>query len=377
MVVVKAAELAAANIALRDEITQRVQAGEALERTMSLLKATFESTADGILSIDLDGTVGGFNQNFVAMWSVPFALLQSPDEPAFLQHMAAQLADPEGFMSSTADLRTRMGRESYDMLELRDGRIFERDSRPQRIGHDIVGRVWSYRDITERKRAEERLLASLNEKEVLLREIHHRVKNNLQLISGLLDLTRLRTRDPGTLGILTDMMLKIQTMAQIHTRLYESKRFDRINMGTQIRDQIASLAQIYGQRDREILCEMDLADLYLPIDQAIPCALAVNEILSNAYKHAFRGRAHGSIHITASREDSRVRIVVRDDGRGIPPEFDIAQSRSLGLKLIRNLVENQLKGSLAIHRAGGTEVIVEFPILTQEENHVKDTGSGR
>ncbi|MDD1645896.1 MAG: sensor histidine kinase [Methanomicrobiales archaeon] len=196
-------------------------------------------------------------------------------------------------------------------------------------------------------------------------------------MSGLLDLTRLRTRDPGTLGILTDMMLKIQTMAQIHTRLYESKRFDRINMGTQIRDQIASLAQIYGQRDREILCEMDLADLYLPIDQAIPCALAVNEILSNAYKHAFRGRAHGSIHITASREDSRVRIVVRDDGRGIPPEFDIAQSRSLGLKLIRNLVENQLKGSLAIHRAGGTEVIVEFPILTQEENHVKDTGSGR
>jgi two-component sensor histidine kinase len=320
--------------------------------------------------------VAGFNQNYVAMWNVPFALLQTPDLEAITRHMAAQLVDPEGFMATNSELLSHPGREFYDILELRDGRIFERDSRPQRIERDIVGRVWSYRDITERKRAEERVLASLNEKEVLLREIHHRVKNNLQLISGLLDLTRLRTQDPETLGVLTDMMLKIQTMAQIHTRLYESKRFDRINMGRQIQDQITSLSQIYGQKDREILCETELADLYLPIDQAIPCALAVNEILSNAFKHAFKGRAHGFLRVMASQEDSRIRISVQDDGRGIPPDLDIARSRSLGLKLIRNLVENQLKGSLAIRRKGGTEVILEFPILTQEEEHVTDSRSG-
>ncbi|MDD1647659.1 MAG: PAS domain S-box protein, partial [Methanomicrobiales archaeon] len=103
-VALKAAELAAANVALREEITQRIRAGEALRKTMSLLKATFESTADGILNIDSEGKVAGYNQNFITMWNVPFALLQTPDEAALLQHMAAQLVDPEGFLASTADL---------------------------------------------------------------------------------------------------------------------------------------------------------------------------------------------------------------------------------------------------------------------------------
>ena len=113
--------------------------------------------------------------------------------------------------------------------------------RPQKLQDEIIGRVWSYRDVTDRRRAEEKLLQSLKEKETLIREIHHRVKNNLQIISGLLDMTRMRTPDSTTTSILTDMMMKIKTMAQIHTRLYESKQFDKINMGSQIRDQVTDL----------------------------------------------------------------------------------------------------------------------------------------
>jgi two-component sensor histidine kinase len=203
----------------------------------------------------------------------------------------------------------------------------------------------------------------VHEKEVLLREIHHRVKNNLQLISGLLDMTRMRTVDESTNTILTDLMLKIQTMAQIHTRLYESKQFGKISLTGQIRDQVTALSNIYSHKGHEIICELDALEIFLPVDQAIPCALVVNEILSNAYKHAFKGRKHGTIEISAVQENGQIRITVRDDGIGIPDNFDISRTNSLGLKLIRTLVQSQLKGSLMFMSRNGTEVTMEFPVI--------------
>jgi two-component sensor histidine kinase len=226
----------------------------------------------------------------------------------------------------------------------------------------VVGRVWCFRDITERRKAEEDLVISLQEKEVLLREIHHRVKNNLQLISGLLDMTRMRTKDDATTSILTDMMMKIQTMAQIHTRLYESKQFDRINMEGQIRDQVAAMTNIYSIRDRQVSCGIDAEAVYLPVDQAIPCSLVINEILSNAFKHAFRERDSGNVGISMVQDNGHLCIAIRDDGVGMPGDFDVDQANSLGVKLMRNLVQHQLRGSLMITSRNGTEVVVEFPI---------------
>ena len=229
------------------------------------------------------------------------------------------------------------------------------------VSGNVDGLIGYVRNITERKSAEQKIISSLAEKEILIREIHHRVKNNLQIISGLLDMTRMRTQDVATGSILTDMMLKIKTMAQIHTRLYESKQFDKINMGGQIRDQVADLSSIYGRSGTEIISEIDAGEIDLPVDQAIPCALIVNEILSNAFKHAFKGRKYGKVSITAMKQDGHVHISVRDDGVGIPREMDIYHATSLGIKLIRNLVQ-QLGGSLTIEGTGGTEVTVEFPI---------------
>jgi two-component sensor histidine kinase len=151
-------------------------------------------------------------------------------------------------------------------------------------------------------------------------------------------------------------------MAQIHTRLYESKQFDRINMDGQIRDQIRALSNIYATGDREITSEIDSPDLYLPLDQAIPCALALNEILSNAYKHAFKGRKSGTVRYSAAEEDGRIRFTISDDGIGLPGGFDLSRADTLGLKLVRNLVEQQLKGTFRMKRLRkGTEVIVEMP----------------
>jgi len=303
-------------------------------------------------------------------------MLHTLDTRAATEYLSVQVKDPDGFLDRMKEISDHPSRQSYDMLDLLDGRIIERYSKPQKIGNSIVGRVFSFRDITERRHAEERLMASLDEKEVLLREIHHRVKNNLQLTSSLLDMTRIRTRDTGTVSILTDVMMKIQTMAQIHTRLYESKEFDRINMEAQVREQLAAVSNIYSGKKTEITTTINFSEIYMPIDQAIPCALVINEILSNAYKHAFRGRRHGTVAISGEQEKGQIRIIIQDDGIGMPEGFDISKASSLGLKLVRNLVQQQLKGTLELKRDHGTEVIVELPLSNLESEDVKDTSSG-
>jgi PAS domain S-box-containing protein len=366
----KAAELAEINFALTGEIAHRKKAEEAVRKTLSTLNAALESTADAMLVVDRAGRITSYNRNFATMWNIPDPVLNTLDTRAASEYASAQVKDPDGFLSRIQEINNHPSRESYDMLELLDGRIIERYSNPQKIGNTIVGRVYNFRDVTDRKHAELQLIESLNEKEVLLREIHHRVKNNLQLTTSLLDMTRMRTKDPGTSSILTDIMMKIQTMAQIHTRLYESKQFDRINMDRQIRDQVKALTSLYSSPDREILIEIDSPELYLPLDKAISCALALNEILSNAYKHAFKGRRKGTVKYSAREEDGHIRFSIADNGIGLPREFDLSKANTLGLKLVRTLVEQQLKGSLRIQRRKGTEVVVEIPMEKGEKEHV-------
>jgi len=359
----RASEYAKMNVELEEEIRQREISDGTLKKTLSLLNATLESTADGIFVVDQQGTITSYNQNFVNMWNIPSDLMESENREGLLKFLMPQLNDPELFFTSNNELETHTGRESFDMIEFNDGKIFERFSKPQKIGDTVVGRVWSFRDITDRKHAEENLVASLNEKEVLLREIHHRVKNNLQLISGLLDMTRMRAGNESTNEILTDMMLKIQTMAQIHTRLYESKQFGKVSLTGQIRDQIAGLSNIYSHKGHEISCVIHSDEVSLPVDQAIPCALVVNEILSNAYKHAFKGRETGTIEISAGQKNDRISITIRDNGIGLPADLDIGRTTSLGLKLVRTLVSHQLKGSLTLKSHEGTEMNIEFPLI--------------
>ena len=357
----RAAEYEKMNVTLEEEIKQRNISDANLKKTLSLLNASLESTADGICVVDKQGKITSYNQNFVNMWNIPRILLESGENERFINQVLSQLTNPENFLANIRELEAHTGRESFDMIEFKDGKVFERYSKPQQIGDNVVGRVWSYRDITDRKHAEEKLLSSLDEKEVLLREIHHRVKNNLQLISGLLDMTRMRTDDVSTNSILTDMMLKIQTMAQIHTRLYESKQFGKISINDQIQDQITALSNIYSHKGHEIFCDINTNEVFLPVDQALPCALVINEILSNAYKHAFKGRKQGTIEVSVLEEKDRIRITIRDDGIGIPDGFNLNHSNSLGLKLIRTLVQHQLKGSVTIKNREGTEIYIEFP----------------
>jgi len=239
---------------------------------------------------------------------------------------------------------------------------------------DKKGGLLGYRgvdtDITERKKAEEQIKASLKEKEILLNEIHHRVKNNLEIISSLLDMSSMRTRNQHAINLLSDAHSKIHTMALIHSQLYQSDRFDRIDMGSYIGKLVDYLSQVYTTKKTLITPIIEHSNIYLTVTQAIPCALVLNEAISNAFKHAFKEGQKGTIEISMQRStDDTISIRVRDDGIGMPEEIDIYTADSLGLKLMRNLVQEQLMGKIQVERTEGTEIFIEFKILEEEVKH--------
>ena len=235
------------------------------------------------------------------------------------------------------------------------------------------------KEVMERKTAEEKISISLAEKSLLLGEIHHRVRNNLQVISSLLDLTRRRTVNPEASGVLADATSKIQTMAFIHSQLYESENFSKIEMGSHVRKLSGHLSQIYGAWKKGIVTVFDCSDLYLSVSQAIPCALILNEVISNVYKHAYQEGAAGKCYISVKTiEENKASISVGDDGAGIPDNWDIEKSGTLGLKLIKNLILRQLKGQFHLeNNGGGTQVSLVFDIIHDDTFvHARTDGKG-
>ena len=252
----------------------------------------------------------------------------------------------------------------------KDGRILDVWMTVTKLVDD-AGKITSVatteRDITKRKRAEEQIKTSLKEKEVLLNEVHHRVKNNLQIISSLLDMSSMQTRNQEAIELFRDSRNRVDSMALIHSQLYKSERLNQIDMEKHIQELSKRLLQIY-EMEKTITLDIKSADISLPITRAVPCALVLNELISNTLKHAYRAGQKGKIDISIQRSDGDTfSIKVKDDGIGIPEEIDIDKTNSLGLSLVRNLVFRQLSGKLYIRRNGGTEVVIEFKALKKEE----------
>jgi PAS domain S-box-containing protein len=216
-------------------------------------------------------------------------------------------------------------------------------------------------DVTTRKQAEEQLRTSLHEKELLLKEVHHRVKNNLQVISGIFYLQSQYIDDPEILAILTDSQNRIESMALIHEKLYRSENFAKVDLSTYIEDLTSNLFASYNLSPRLIRLRQQVIDANLPLDAAIPCGLLVNELVSNALKHAFPNGRTGEIYIQFMKnQKDELDLIVRDNGIGIPAEFNIEKTNSLGLRLVRNLAR-QLKGKLTVYNDNGAVFCLTFP----------------
>lgn len=208
---------------------------------------------------------------------------------------------------------------------------------------------------------------SLKQKETLLREIHHRVKNNLQVISSLLALQSLGIEDPKAQRRLKDSQERIRSMALIHEQLYKSRDLMRIDMREYVQSLAASLAHIYGVASGTITVAVKVDEVRLTIDTAIPCGLILNELLSNIYKYAFPDKRRGHVSIALGADGAgRLALTVEDNGAGLPPGLDVHQAGSLGLLIVRSLTE-QLGGALEHEPGAGTKITVRFP-EAQEKN---------
>ncbi len=215
------------------------------------------------------------------------------------------------------------------------------------------------RDITAHKHAEESLRAALSEKETLLREVHHRVKNNLQVISSLLSLQAGQVSSPTVVAALEESRARVQTMALIHERLYRSSRFGSIELAPHVRELLAMLAQTAEAR-RYVTLDCDVDDVELDLDTAIPLGLVLTELVSNAYKHAFPDGRPGHLVVRARALPEGLEVTVADDGVGLPPEFSTETSGSLGLRIVRTLVR-QVRGEVEFRSGPGTAVHLRLP----------------
>ncbi|ABL00608.1 response regulator [Pelobacter propionicus] len=222
-------------------------------------------------------------------------------------------------------------------------------------------------DITGRKRAEEQLRDSLREKEILLHEIHHRVKNNLQIVSTLLDLQSDYIDDEQSLRYFQESQDRINSMALVHEALYRSRDLARIDFTVYLEGLTDHLFKSYVVDPKRISLKCAIAKVTLGIDEAIPCGLIVNELVSNSLKHAFPQGRHGEILVQCqSAEDGLIRLRVSDNGVGLPPDLDFMATKTLGLQLVTMLVR-QVRGELTVQGevAGGTAFTISFRGMQQ------------
>ena len=215
-------------------------------------------------------------------------------------------------------------------------------------------------EITERKHAEEQIKVSLKEKETLLQEIHHRVKNNMQVISSLLKMQMRSTDDKKTETALQDSQLRIQAMSYIHETLYGSDNLSSIEMKNYFLRLLSSIEQSYSNNMGRVKTIVDAGEITLGVKQATPVGLIINELVSNSYKYAFPDDKEGEINLQLTESDHEIEMIYSDNGIGIPEDFDWYNTKSLGLNLVKLLSENQLSGSLEMKRENGTCFVIRF-----------------
>ena len=338
---------------------ERKKTEKVLLRTHEKLKAIFEGATDGILAVDIKSKkfsfvnpriceITGYSMKELFKLNIT-KIHPKKDLKYILDQFEKQV---EGKCSILKDISILRKDKKVIYCDI-NSKVLKFDKKEYFVGF--------YRDITERKHAEEQIKKSLKEKEVLLQEIHHRVKNNMQVISSLLKLQSRQIKDNKTIAMFKECQDRIRSMALVHEKLYESKDFANINFNKYIKVLANSLFRSYKIYSDKIALKLDVKDISLKVDHAIPCGLIINELVSNSLKYAFPNSKSGEIKITlCSDGDNDIQLVVSDNGIGIPKDLDFRNSESLGLHLVKVLVEDQLQGEIIQNGSNGTEFKINF-----------------
>jgi PAS domain S-box-containing protein len=225
------------------------------------------------------------------------------------------------------------------------------------------------RDVTERKKMSAQIDASLTEKEILLKEIHHRVKNNLQIVSSLLNMHIRKINDPLATEALQDSQNRVMSMALVHEHLYKSNDLTNIDLMNYISALGTGLFVVFETEKHGIRFDLNIHNVYVDINTAIPLGLIVNELITNSLKHAFREQEDCRISVTASKNPGGLTLIIADNGVGIAGDITLEDQNSLGLRLVRALTR-QLHGTVTIDRKEGTKFTFAFPPAAENKTEV-------
>jgi PAS domain S-box-containing protein len=346
------------------DISDLKRTDEELQKSEEKYRQLVERAQEGIWAIDKEAYTTFVNPRMAELLGYSVAEMQGKHLFSFMDEHGVEIA------KRYLEQRKEGVKEQHDFEFLRkDGaRVFATlatspitDDNGKHIGA-LAGAI----DITERKHAEDQLKASLKEKEVLLREIHHRVKNNLQVVSSLLNMQARATKNKDVKDILSEARNRINAMALIHSQLYEGGDLSEINMKGFLDKLLVQLLQIHSVPDRKITPIVHAVDCSLPISIAVPVGLIANELLTNAFKHALVNRKEGMIEVSLGASgNGKIGLTVSDDGVGLPEGFDVNTSKTLGLHVVKILAEDQLDGNLEVISDKGATFKVEFEIAKE------------
>ena len=349
--------------AVINDINERKMTEEALRESEEKYRTILENIEDGYFETDLEGNFTFVNPAIVKILGYPENELLGMNNLEYMDDENARKV----FNTFNEVFKNEVPRKGFDWkLRKKDGSSIyveasfnlRKDSEGNPIGFRGI-----VRDITDRKEREEKIKDSLKEKEVLLGEIHHRVKNNLAVISGLLYLQAEKTDTEAGRNLLQQSQGRINSMAIVHELLYENHNFSSIDPGKYIEQLTTHISSNLSVRDKDITTTVHTGDLQIDMNIAIPCALLINELLTNAYKYAFVDRDEGSISVNIYRENGCNHIEVKDDGVGIPDAYIEGNGdEGLGMSLVRILAQ-QLQGTLTIENENGSLFNISFPAV--------------
>ncbi|MCL1470539.1 PAS domain S-box protein [Argonema antarcticum] len=350
-------------VSLRD-ITERKRAEEALRESEERFRQLAENVQDVFWLLSPEGKeILYVSPAYEQIWGRPCEQLYA-DRQSWIDSIEPE--DRETVLAKMSALGTEKSTSVEYRIVQPDGSIRWIWDRSFPI-KDEFGKVYRTagiaEDITDRKLAEAQIKASLQEKEILLKEVHHRVKNNMQVISSLLELQSQSLNDALAIDLFRESQNRISSMALIHEQLYQSEHLDRIDLVEYIQSLVANLLQSFGCTNNTIHLNLNVAPIYLNIETAIPCGLIINEVLSNSLKYAFPQGSKGEVSIQfiqlASKEFN---LSISDNGIGLPPNFNLETTETLGLRLVR-ILTRQLKGVLEIDSHQGTTFKITFAEL--------------
>ena len=343
---------------------------EKIFESKTILSGIINTAEDAIISVD-------YNQNIILFNQGAEKIFCYSAEEIIGKNLGMLL--PESIRSDHSEHINNFGKSEIVSKGMKDrseitglrknGDIFPAEANISQVeidGRQIFTAI--LRDVSEQKLIENKLRESLKEKEILLQEVNHRVKNNLQVILSLFALQGESTDDPERIAMLSEIRLRIQSMAMIHEKIYKSERLGQINFHQYVKDLTTEIFHTYSTSSGSVRLNLEVAPVSLEINRAVPFALILNELTSNALKYAFTAKEKGNLSISLKLEkDKLLLLTVCDDGVGIPKKIQFSKTKTLGLRLVRVLTHQlngkaELKENPYCKKSRGTMFVFRFPL---------------